>query len=93
MVEPRYLADVVTLTLNEEECNGCEMCIEACPYGAIVAFEGKIVKCDECNGNPVCIDFCTVDAIVYDEDNDEKLKAKQKLTELLQQMRVTSVNR
>jgi MinD superfamily P-loop ATPase len=30
-----YLKDVVTLSLNEEKCIGCGMCIDVCPHAVI----------------------------------------------------------
>ena len=30
-----YLTDVVTLSLNEEKCIGCGMCIDVCPHAVI----------------------------------------------------------
>ena len=34
-----YLKDVVTLSLDEEKCNGCGMCIDVCPQ-AVIAING-----------------------------------------------------
>ena len=51
-------------------CNGCLLCLEACPFGAIFQEAGKtIVKCDLCGGKetPCCVEACHVDAL-YQED-------------------------
>jgi len=49
----RYLHDTVSLTINEELCIGCEMCIAVCPHD-VFSIEGKKAKiadkdaCMEC---------------------------------------------
>lgn len=46
--------------LVEEECTGCQACIEACPYGEIFLdpVEEVALKCDLCGGEPQCVEFC-----------------------------------
>lgn len=50
-----------------EKCVGCFMCIMNCPYGAILPFSGKAVKCDQCifTEKPACVRACPVNAIVF----------------------------
>lgn len=55
--------------LNEERCIGCKMCLQACPFGAIVWVEGKPAKCDLCDGDPACIRLCEPHAISLGEPN------------------------
>jgi NAD-dependent dihydropyrimidine dehydrogenase PreA subunit len=54
----------VVLSINQELCNGCEACIEACPTDAIVVSDGK-AKIDEllCTSCESCISLCPVEAI------------------------------
>ena len=35
-----YLSDVVTLSLCEETCNGCGMCVKVCPHN-VFELSGK----------------------------------------------------
>jgi Fe-S-cluster-containing hydrogenase component 2 len=59
--------------LNTEKCIGCEMCVQACPYGVIdmrKADNKKIAsKCDMCldrqknNLSPACYSACPVKAL------------------------------
>ena len=63
------------VTLDEDKCIGCEMCVQACPYGVITMKEVKsrekmvANKCDLCmaeqlNGeNPACFNACPTKAI------------------------------
>ena len=52
------------VVLNQEECTGCETCIDACPYGAISfdASRGIAAKCNMCHTRidqglvPACAD-------------------------------------
>ena len=48
------------IMVDEEKCNGCGWCIEACDYGAITLHPEKrvVVVCDLCDGDPECIKWC-----------------------------------
>ncbi len=51
--------------IDEETCNGCGFCKDACPYGMIV-LDGeteKACKCDLCKGAPQCVKFCPMNAL------------------------------
>ena len=54
----RYINGVVEL--DEENCNSCYKCVEACPFGAIYAHEAcdLPIKCDMCGGDPECVKKC-----------------------------------
>lgn len=54
-----------TITVNEEKCNGCGWCIQACKYGAITLHPDslKAIVCDTCNGEPVCVQWCPESAL------------------------------
>jgi Fe-S-cluster-containing dehydrogenase component len=51
--------------IDDQLCNGCQGCMEACPYQAIWWQEelGKPLVCDRCDGDPTCIQFCTIGAL------------------------------
>jgi anaerobic dimethyl sulfoxide reductase subunit B (iron-sulfur subunit) len=34
--------------VNQDECTGCESCLEACPYEAPQFYDGKLYLCDLC---------------------------------------------
>ena len=51
--------------INKDECSGCGMCIEACPFKpARISFNKKdfiAIKCDLCRGRPggpACVELC-----------------------------------
>ena len=65
--------------LDNHLCNGCEICISACPYGAIQynAKKRKVEKCNLCNlkiesgGVPACVKACTTSALRLINLNNE----------------------
>lgn len=54
-----------TILIDEDKCNGCGWCIEACDFGSITLDpENKIVKiCDLCDGEPKCVEWCPEEAL------------------------------
>jgi ferredoxin len=61
----KYLADVVTLELAAEQCNGCGMCAVVCPH-RVFAMEGRrarIVDRDRCIECGACARNCPAGAI------------------------------
>lgn len=77
-----YMNDDGIVLVDDEKCNGCQACVEACPYGApqFIEEQGIVQKCDTCLAlreagmNPVCVDACPMRAIDFG-DLDE-LRAK-----------------
>ncbi len=60
-----YLRGVVTLTLDEEKCTGCRMCLNVCPHGVFVV-EGRkarIAQRDACMECGACARNCLARAI------------------------------
>lgn len=64
--------------IKEELCDGCGLCLDACPYGAIqFAPEGKVVaKCDMCVSRvdqgllPFCVICCEGEAMIFGDVQD-----------------------
>ena len=48
------------VTVKEDLCIGCAMCVNACPVGAITLdpVDGMALKCDLCDGDPQCVAYC-----------------------------------
>ncbi len=68
------------ITIDEEKCNGCGLCIPACPEGALQIIDGKarLVSDLMCDGLGACIGECPEGAITIEkreaEDyNEEKV--------------------
>lgn len=56
------------ININDDLCNGCGWCIEACDFGAICLDpEKKVVRiCDLCStraGGPACVEWCPEEAL------------------------------
>ena len=57
------------ITINEEKCNGCGLCADACHEGAIGIVEGKakLLREDYCDGLGDCLPACPMNAISFEE--------------------------
>jgi carbon-monoxide dehydrogenase iron sulfur subunit len=61
-------ADTDAMVVDEDLCVGCQMCVVACPFGAIVLDKDRrqAIKCDLCGGaEPWCVRFCEPGALTY----------------------------
>ncbi|HKL73848.1 MAG TPA: 4Fe-4S binding protein [Clostridia bacterium] len=57
------------ITIDEEKCNGCGICVEACHEGAIGMVDGKakLLRDDYCDGLGDCLPTCPTNAISFEE--------------------------
>jgi len=64
------------LLVDEKKCEGCDWCVQACPYGGITLHPDtrKAVTCDFCNGDPQCVQFCPEEALVVVSSDEEAQK-------------------
>ncbi|MFH1615375.1 MAG: 4Fe-4S binding protein [Planctomycetota bacterium] len=55
--------------IDEEKCNGCGQCVDACAEGAIEIIDGKAKLVSEvyCDGLGACIGHCPQDAITVEQ--------------------------
>lgn len=58
------------MTIDEERCNGCFECVDACPFGAIQRRENEAIKCDLCQGATElsCVLACKCGALIYGQE-------------------------
>jgi len=49
--------------INKDKCTGCGICIDICPYQAIILNDVARVNLNKCNGCALCIDKCPNHAI------------------------------
>ncbi len=73
------------IQIDEDKCNGCGACAEACHEGAIGMVNGKakLLRDDYCDGLGDCLPACPVDAISFIEREakayDEEAVTKNQL--------------
>lgn len=79
------------IKIDEERCNGCGLCVDACHEGAIGLIDGKakLLRDDYCDGLGDCLPTCPMNAISFEEreaaayDEAAVLAAKKKKEEVL----------
>ncbi len=61
----RRVEETGVILVDENKCNGCGWCIEACDYGVITYDPRKkaVVICDLCEGDPLCVKYCVQEAL------------------------------
>ena len=57
------------IRIDEEKCNGCGACADACHEGAIEMIDGKarLMREDYCDGLGDCLPACPAGAISFEE--------------------------
>lgn len=71
------------IKIDEEKCNGCGLCVDACHEDAIILIDGKarLIKDDYCDGLGDCLPTCPTGAISFEEReaapyDEEAVKAR-----------------
>ncbi len=60
------------VSVKEEKCVGCGLCVEACVSGVIQLHPNRDIPllCDLCGGDPECVKKCPTGALVFVEGRD-----------------------
>ena len=60
------------LIIDQRKCNGCDWCIQACPYGGLILDPDTrvAIACDLCDGEPKCIESCPEEALELVSDEE-----------------------
>ena len=55
------------IIVDEENCNGCAWCVEACDFGSIqIHSKNKVAfVCDLCDDTPQCVEWCPEEALDF----------------------------
>jgi len=69
----KYMNALFEAVVDEEECIGCEECIERCPVKAITVEDTARVNMEKCLGCGLCAGVCSTEAITLrlKEDMEE----------------------
>lgn len=80
--------------IDEEKCNGCGACANACHEGAIgmVAGKAKLLRDDYCDGMGDCLPECPTGAITFEEReadayNEAAVMENKKRKEIMEKMK------
>jgi len=79
------------VSVNEENCIGCEKCVETCVIGAIKLHpERKIpLICDYCGGKPLCVEKCPTKALTYIKtERQQPIPVNEIIEETLRRWRI-----
>jgi electron transport complex protein RnfB len=67
--------------IDERNCIGCTICIDVCPFDAIIGaqnFSHRVIY-DECPGCKICLDKCPTDCIKIIKIDQNKNDIKDKI--------------
>ncbi|KUO52804.1 MAG: ferredoxin [Desulfitibacter sp. BRH_c19] len=57
------------ITIDQDKCDGCSECVDACPVSIIELVDGKAICEDasECMGCESCVSVCPNEAVKFQE--------------------------
>jgi NAD-dependent dihydropyrimidine dehydrogenase PreA subunit len=75
------------ITIDEEKCTGCGLCIPNCPEGAIQIIDGKarLVSDLLCDGLGACLGHCPEGAITIEEREAEEYDERTAIKNVIRQ--------
>jgi len=76
-VDALTVADDGTIAVDTDDCDGCEVCVDACPIGAVGFHDETPLFCDLCEGELSCVKACPSAALSFRETGGVSLQAWQ----------------
>ncbi len=75
------------ITIDEEKCNGCGLCIPNCPEGALQVIDGKARLVNDlfCDGLGACIGHCPEGAITVEKREAEPYDERRVMANIVTQ--------
>ena len=75
------------ISLDEQKCNGCGLCIPNCPEGALQVIDGKVRLVSDlfCDGLGACVGYCPEGAITLIEREAEPYDEKKVMAGIARQ--------
>ena len=75
------------IKIDEDKCNGCELCIPSCPEGAIQMIDGKARLISDlfCDGLGACLGECPEGAITIEERDAAPYDEREVLENIIKQ--------
>src|SRR5208283_5004493 len=72
------------ISIDEEKCNGCGLCIPNCPEGAMQVIDGtaRLISDLFCDGLGACVGYCPEGAITLTEREAEAYDEAQAMANL-----------
>ncbi len=83
----RDMAKRKIIKIDEEKCDGCDLCIPNCPEGALQIIDGKarLVSDLFCDGLGACIGHCPQEAITIEEREAEEYDEREVMRNMVKQ--------
>jgi NAD-dependent dihydropyrimidine dehydrogenase PreA subunit len=82
-----YMTKRKIISIDEDKCNGCGLCIPNCPEGALQLIDGKARMINDmfCDGLGACIGHCPEEAITIEEREAEVYDERKVMENIVKQ--------